>query len=499
MLSQYPAPAEIPQFSDIAGGYIEEGFCEHIKTALSEMEKQSAKHTVISTGLNSAPGCFGKSLESNPGGKDGEKVSANYLPDITKLPKTSSQSWLIDEEEAANPFEIAAMLMNPQVLEIRIPEMEAQLAVIRTAEETPETPDFKKPEAPKTPENQPPTPLISEMQAPESPRITANPESGESYEVTQTPQDGIIINPEVVQTPITTAAPEALNSAEIPTRTIEFVQQEELKTLSTGHGNRETRDIHYGKATAESAVGERSATEQALKASENVRVTTESQGKTAKQNQAQTLPEPQSESVLKAWETLPKAKVNLVEKPQELNELLENAKAENTDNTEETAANEIPNPLLQTNQATPKPIVVNAQEMILPQSQTNRIGEEIIARLTTAKNGTVTFEMVLNPVSLGKITVKLVAGAAGTAVEITAENGKTAQLLQNCADRIGAILDKSDARLESFVVNVENKPDYSEQRENQNQNRGSYESGEQADDEDESEQGISFSELLREM
>ncbi|MCL2019922.1 MAG: flagellar hook-length control protein FliK [Oscillospiraceae bacterium] len=142
------------------------------------------------------------------------------------------------------------------------------------------------------------------------------------------------------------------------------------------------------------------------------------------------------------------------------------------------------------------PVVTSAGEekAVLPQSQVNLISEEIIARLAT-KNGVTTFEMTLNPVELGKITVKLVMKDAKLSVEIVAEKGKTAALLQNSADRIGASLEKNDIKLEYFSVNVEQKSDYSEQQGNKGGNRGGREGNERSGTEEEN--GISFEELLQ--
>jgi flagellar hook-length control protein FliK len=141
----------------------------------------------------------------------------------------------------------------------------------------------------------------------------------------------------------------------------------------------------------------------------------------------------------------------------------------------------------------------------LPQKTIAQVSEQIFARLESAQAGTTTFEVILNPVELGKIAVKIIIQASGTAVEIIAEKASTAQLLQNSAERINYALERSDARLDSFIVNTaespqsdnQNKPDYSEQRENQNSNKGEQQQDDSTGEQSEEETGISFAELLQ--
>jgi len=241
--------------------------------------------------------------------------------------------------------------------------------------------------------------------------------------------------------------------------------------------------------------------------------------KVTTENQAQILETPEeSDELMKAWETVQKNHVQIKEKPAEMNELLEqvtrnkgqgtvNEKSEAPKNLEtsekpqnlqKSARRDNPEPsapqTATTVQIEAKPVILEKAELPkLPQSTVMQVSEQILAKLETAKNGTTTFEMTLNPIELGKIAVKIVMTATGTAVEITAQRPETAQLLQNSADRIGLALDKSETKLESFIVNVEEKEDYSEQRENQDSNK---QEQQQNSEREEDYDGISFEELL---
>jgi len=360
----------------------------------------------------------------------------------------------------------------------------------------------------------------------ESPQITSeNPESSQG-EQPQINAEAPKISGETPQ--ITAEAPKIATeppqiTAEAPIITAEApVGYDVQRTAPAFPQKAETPvgyDVHSLPKEAETPQAEQAVKELFGK----VKLTTE--------NQVQSQTEkPESDETLKSWDTFQKARVEIKEKPEEMNQLLERYKAVNSEKPEKAEKAEIPvgreandtpkkaeaDAMRNTEQPkkaeapvmrdapeapkivfSPKPVVVSEEKPLLPQSQVVRISSEITARLETAKNGTTTFEMTLNPVELGKITVKLVMKAAKVTVQIVAENAKTAQLLQNSADRIGAVLDKGEAKLESFVVSVEQKSDYSEQRENQNQNR---EEQEQPQDEAaEEENGISFAELLQEL
>jgi flagellar hook-length control protein FliK len=283
----------------------------------------------------------------------------------------------------------------------------------------------------------------------------------------------------------------------LPREIILSVQPETLEKLIVTYGKGELRQMLFGSMEP----GERPAPGQIAKALEIIAKLEAGLAASKLPVQKPQVQQAQSETTLKAWESTPKAHVNLVEKPQEFNELLQNAKAKfaELDAREKPKSSEAPlnHDAPEAPKAAfsdPKPVALKQAE--LPPSQMTRISEEISARLAKASNGTTTFEMTLNPAELGKITVKIIVKAAIATVEVTAENARTAQLLQNCADKIGLALDKGDSKLESFIVNVESKQDYSEQRENQNQNRSGSENGEQPGEED-SEQGMSFAELLQ--
>jgi flagellar hook-length control protein FliK len=305
-----------------------------------------------------------------------------------------------------------------------------------------------------------------------------------------------------------------------PENVIEFVQYGEPKAE---YDRQELHKAISGRDTAESAASQKpgkAQTEQTFRFIEAVKVS-------AEPTQAFQSTEPEQKQI--AQELFPNAKVEIKAVSEQLNELQEfkaamtggekqeaggfteskaavtgEEQAKTTESDVKSKQTETPTEAESAvkpagAEFSQKPVTIGKTETAqLPQSTTTAIGEEIIARLSEAKNGTTTFEMILNPAELGKITVKLTLGATGIAAEIIAEKASTALMLQNSADRINAALEKTDARIESFSVSAESKPDYNEQRENQDGNRGHYEpeQTEEAKDEDYT---ISFAELLQAM
>jgi flagellar hook-length control protein FliK len=192
---------------------------------------------------------------------------------------------------------------------------------------------------------------------------------------------------------------------------------------------------------------------------------------------------PLNEAELKA----PLNPLNIKGKPDEMNELLERFKASE-------AAKEAVSAQGQVQHIDPKPVVTGKEISIFPQAETARIADEIIARIATKEGGVITFEMTLNPVELGKITIKIVMSGDSVTADITAQEENTAKLLQNATDKIQAQLDKESVKLEQFTVKHE--PDYSDRQENQNGNKQQHEQKPKSEDEDIE---ISFAELMQSM
>lgn len=84
-----------------------------------------------------------------------------------------------------------------------------------------------------------------------------------------------------------------------------------------------------------------------------------------------------------------------------------------------------------------------------PEVQT---GEQILARMNSLQNGETEFTMVLNPESLGRITVKLVTSGERVAVQITAENPETRQLLEARGENLQTVLKNGGVELERYQV-----------------------------------------------
>lgn len=81
-----------------------------------------------------------------------------------------------------------------------------------------------------------------------------------------------------------------------------------------------------------------------------------------------------------------------------------------------------------------------------------QLTDELLARSETVNGGRSEFTMVLNPESLGRITVRLISAGGRVQVSIAAENDATRQLLQSRSDHIGTALKNNGVELERYQV-----------------------------------------------
>ncbi|MCM1335273.1 MAG: flagellar hook-length control protein FliK [Bacteroides sp.] len=88
-------------------------------------------------------------------------------------------------------------------------------------------------------------------------------------------------------------------------------------------------------------------------------------------------------------------------------------------------------------------------ETLSPERQ---LTDELLARSETFEGGRSEFTMVLNPESLGKITVRLISTGGRVQVNIAAENDATRQLLAAREDQIGSALKSNGVELERYQV-----------------------------------------------
>lgn len=151
------------------------------------------------------------------------------------------------------------------------------------------------------------------------------------------------------------------------------------------------------------------------------------------------------------------------------------------------------------NPAAPAQFTQNAQTapQPTPQPLAQQVAGQIITTLgdtAVLQSGAAEFEMVLNPESLGKITVKLTSDGGEVAVEILAESAETARLLSGRAEALQLTLRESGVTLSAFSVS-EPEQAYPEQ-ERQQQEQHEQQEQRNAPEEDYAESEISFSELL---
>ncbi len=95
------------------------------------------------------------------------------------------------------------------------------------------------------------------------------------------------------------------------------------------------------------------------------------------------------------------------------------------------------------------PAAEETAEIRPPEIQT---AEEILDRIQSMQDDHTEFTMVLNPESLGRITVKLVMAGERTAVEITAENLETRAILAARSENLQTMLRDNGVELERYQV-----------------------------------------------
>ena len=81
-----------------------------------------------------------------------------------------------------------------------------------------------------------------------------------------------------------------------------------------------------------------------------------------------------------------------------------------------------------------------------------QLTDELLARSETVNGGRSEFTMVLNPESLGRITVRLISAGGRVQVSIAAENDATRQFLESRSDQIGSALKNNGVELERYQV-----------------------------------------------
>ncbi len=120
-----------------------------------------------------------------------------------------------------------------------------------------------------------------------------------------------------------------------------------------------------------------------------------------------------------------------------------------TDNAVHMAANLLDNTAAAAARLENEPVIPETAAAAPPEVQT---ADEILARMENLKNGETEFTMVLNPESLGRITVKLVTSGERVAVQITAENPETGKLLEARTENLTAVLRENGVELERYQV-----------------------------------------------
>ena len=135
-----------------------------------------------------------------------------------------------------------------------------------------------------------------------------------------------------------------------------------------------------------------------------------------------------------------------------------------------------------------------AAEVRPPEIQT---AEQILDRISTMHDDHTEFTMVLNPESLGRITVKLVMVGERTAVEITAENPQTRDILAARSANVQSMLHENGVELERYQV-VSGQEDAQFQRQSYDgSSKNPYSRNDEAEEKhDDDEDGESFYDLL---
>ncbi|MBP5604848.1 MAG: flagellar hook-length control protein FliK, partial [Ruminiclostridium sp.] len=123
--------------------------------------------------------------------------------------------------------------------------------------------------------------------------------------------------------------------------------------------------------------------------------------------------------------------------------------------------------------------------------------EQIIERIRNMQEDRTEFTMVLNPESLGRITVKLVMNGERTAVEITAENPDTRALLASRSENLQNMLHDNGVDLERYQVVTENEQSRFERQSYEGSSRNPYSrSDENEEKKDDDDDGGNFYDLI---
>ncbi len=133
-----------------------------------------------------------------------------------------------------------------------------------------------------------------------------------------------------------------------------------------------------------------------------------------------------------------------------------------------------------------------------PEIQT---AEQILERIGTMRDDHMEFTMVLNPESLGKITVRLVMAGERTAVEINAENPETRAILASRSESLQSMLRDNGVELESYQVVSEQEDAQFMHQSYDGSSKNPYsrnDGGEEKENED-GEEKENFDELLKQM
>jgi len=132
-----------------------------------------------------------------------------------------------------------------------------------------------------------------------------------------------------------------------------------------------------------------------------------------------------------------------------------------------------------------------------PEIQT---AEQILERIRTMQDDHTEFTMVLNPESLGRITVKLVMTGERTAVEITAENPETRAVLASRSENLQSMLRENGVELERYQVVSEHEDAQFQRQSYDGSSKNPYSrNDEDADKHDDDNDGESFYDLLGEI
>lgn len=122
----------------------------------------------------------------------------------------------------------------------------------------------------------------------------------------------------------------------------------------------------------------------------------------------------------------------------------------------------------------------------------------ILDRIESMQDDHTEFTMVLNPESLGKITVKLVMAGERTAVEITAENPQTREILAARSENLQSVLRDNGVELERYQVVSEQEDAQFERQSYDGSSKNPYsrDDSRQEKKDDDSDDGESFYDML---